>query len=382
MSAFFESVFSTILSLPLILAAFLFVLGIVVAVHEYGHLAVGRAFGIKADVFSLGFGKCLWSRMDRRGTEWRICLIPLGGYVKFRGDRNASSQASHELLSAMSDAERKGTFFDASLIARACTIAAGPMINIAFAALVFGIVSLYQGEAVLLTKIGAITQNTPAERAGIKAGDVVVAVNGMRTPGAEEVVAEVEKNRDAPMVMTISRGTEKLDFNLTPIVKTRPTAGGVETYIMVGVAFDTTEGNITYKPMSIASAAWSGVSITYKVAALTYEALHRIVTGQDGVENLSGPVRIAAISGDVAENHGILGLVQLMGIISVSIGLMNLLPIPILDGGHLVLFAYEAVAKRRPNKKVEQFGYGVGLACVLSLMVFATFNDIVQLAFR
>lgn len=382
MLPFLETMVSSLLSLPLILASFVFVLGIVVAVHEYGHLAVGRAFGIKAEVYALGFGKCLWSRTDKKGTEWRLCLVPLGGYVKFQGDKNAASLASHETLSAMSEAERKATFFHASVLARACTIAAGPLINIAFAAVVFGCVSLYQGEPVLLGKINSVSQGTPAELAGIKAGDIVTGVNGTPTPGAEEIVAAVEKNGATPMVMTIARGAESLDFQLTPVVRTRTTPTGVETSTIVGIGFNTTAENIAYKPTSIVDAAWNGMYTTYRVAAVTVETIHRMLTGKEGVENLSGPVRIAAISGDIAESHGFFGLVQLMGIISVSIGLMNLLPVPVLDGGHLVLFAYEAVAKRRPNKTVEQFSFGVGLACVMCLMIFTTFNDIFHLAFR
>ncbi|MBD2745724.1 RIP metalloprotease RseP [Microvirga sp. BT688] len=382
MLPFLESMVSALLSLPLILASFVFVLGIVVAVHEYGHLAVARAFGIKAEVYALGFGKCLWSRTDKKGTEWRLCLIPLGGYVKFRGDKNAASLASHEALASMSDSERKASFFHASLLARACTIAAGPLINIAFAVVVFSGIVLYQGQAVLLGRIDKVTEGTPAALAGMKSGDIITAIDRVPMPGAQEIVTTVEQNPSKTMVMTVSRGSESLDFTVTPVMKTRKTTGGLETSPIVGVSFITTAENIGHTRIGVLDAAQHGISITYKVAELTVATLHKIVTGQEGVENLSGPVRIAAISGDFAESQGLFGLVQLIGVISVSIGLMNLLPIPALDGGHLLLFAYEAVAGRRPNKTVEQFSFGVGLACVLSLMVFTTFNDIAQLAFR
>ncbi|WP_114946497.1 M50 family metallopeptidase [Microvirga calopogonii] len=384
MAAFLDSMYSLVLSLPLTLAAFVFVLGVVIAVHEAGHLFTGRAFGIKAEIYSLGFGTCLWARTDRKGTEWRICLIPLGGYVKFAGDKNAASQSSHEALAEMSEAERKVTFFHAPLIARACTIAAGPLTNLILAVLAFGAVAFVQGQPTLSGQVGSITQGTPAEKAGIKPGDIVTAVNGAPTPAAEDIIAAVERSRDTPMMMTIRRGTETLDLSVTAVLKSRPISEGTahETYPVVGFGFSTAPENIFYVPMGLADAVTNGFKVTYKVAEITAVTIKRMITGEEGIENLSGPVRLAAISGTYAEDHGIEGLILLIGFVSVSIGFMNLLPIPVLDGGHLTMFAYEAVARKRPNKKVEQFSYGVGLAFVMSLMIFATLNDVAQLLFK
>ncbi|WP_262030772.1 M50 family metallopeptidase [Microvirga sp. Mcv34] len=384
MAAFFDSIYSLVLALPLTLAAFIFVLGVVIAVHEAGHLFTGRAFGIKAEVFSLGFGKCLWARTDRKGTEWRICLIPLGGYVKFAGDKNAASQVSHEAVAAMSKSEKRATFFHASLRARACTIAAGPLTNIALAILAFGAIAYIQGAPALKGQVGSINPGTPAERSGIKPGDIVTAVNGAPTPAAEDIIAAVQQNRDTPMVMTIRRGSETLDLAVTAVLKTTRNADGSETeaYPVVGFSFATSPDNVFHVPMSIGDAVLHGFTMTYRVAEVTAVSLKRMVTGEDGIENLSGPVRLAAVSGTYAEDHGIEGLVLLIGFVSVSIGFMNLLPIPVLDGGHLAMFGYEAIARKRPNKKVEQFSYGVGLAFVLSLMIFATLNDVAHLFFR
>jgi regulator of sigma E protease len=384
MAAFFDSAYSLLLSLPLTLAAFILVPGVVIAVHEAGHLFTGRAFGIKAEVFSLGFGKCLWATTDGKGTEWRICLVPLGGYVKFAGDKNAASQASHDALAAMTDSEKRATFFHAPLIARTCTIAAGPLTNLVLAILAFGAIAYIQGQPNLHGQVGSINPGTPAEQAGIKMGDVITAVNGVPTPAAEDIIAAVQQNRDTPMVMTIRRGSEILQLGVTAILKTRRNADGAETesYPVVGFSFGTTPDNIFYVPMGIGDAVVNGLTMTYRVAEITAISLKRMVTGEEGIENLSGPVRLAAISGTYAETHGIEGLVLLIGFVSVSIGFMNLLPIPILDGGHLAMFGYEAIARRRPNKKVEQFSYGVGLAFVLSLMIFATLNDVAHLFFK
>lgn len=237
MTAVFDSVYSLLLSLPLTLAAFILVLGVVIAVHEAGHLFTGRAFGIKAEVFSLGFGKVLWARTDRKGTDWRICLVPLGGYVKFAGDKNAASQASHEALAAMSDSERRATFFHAPLVARACTIAAGPLTNLVLAVVALGAVAYTQGDPTLHGKVGTINQGTPAEIAGFKTGDVITAVNGVPTPAAEDIIAAVQQNRDTPMMMKVRRGSETLDLEVTAVLKTRATGDGTatEAYPVVGL---------------------------------------------------------------------------------------------------------------------------------------------------
>jgi regulator of sigma E protease len=384
MAALFDSAFSSLLSLSLTVGAFVFVLGVVVAVHEAGHLFTGRAFGIKADVFSLGFGKCLWARTDRQATEWRICLVPLGGYVKFAGDKNAASQVSHEAVAAMSDAEKRATFFHAPLVARACTIAAGPLTNLALAVLAFGVISFVEGQPTLHGQVGSIDRGTPAEKAGIKVGDIITAVNGVQTPAAEDIIAAVQQHRDSPMVMTIRREAQTLDLGVTAELRTKTNDDGTtaESYPVVGFGFATTPENIFYVPMGVSDAIVNGVKVTYRVAEITAVTFKKMITGEEGIENLSGPVRLAAISGSYAENHGIEGLILLIGFVSVSIGFMNLLPIPVLDGGHLAMFGYEALARKRPNKKVEQFSYGVGLAFVLSLMIFATLSDVAHLFFK
>jgi regulator of sigma E protease len=284
----------------------------------------------------------------------------------------------------MTGSEKRATFFHAPLIARTCTIAAGPLTNLALAIVAFGAIAYIQGKPTLQGQVGSINPGTPAEQAGIKTGDVITAVNTAPTPTAEDVIAAVQAKRDTPMVMTIRRGSETLDLGVTAVLTTKRNADGAgnESYPVVGFSFATTPDNIFYVPMGIGDAVVDGLTMTYPVAEVIAISLKRLVTGEEGIENLSGPVRLAAISGAHAETHGIERLVLLIGFVSVSIGFMNLLPIPILDGGHLAMFGYEAIARRRPNKKVEQFSYGVGLAFVLSLMIFATLNDVAHLFFK
>jgi regulator of sigma E protease len=426
-------------------AAFVVALSVIVAIHEYGHYIVGRWSGIKAEVFSVGFGPVLWSRTDRRGTKWQVAALPFGGYVKFLGDASAASDKADDAVMSRLDAdERRHTMHGAPLWARAATVAAGPVFNFILSILVFAAIMLAQGTARDPLTVGEVAA-LPTEMQGLRAGDVILAIEGDRAPlvaefggfirelpeeryfdwtvirdGAETVVrapnpfpplvsnvspqsaalaaglrtgdvimavdgdpiwtfeqlrGKVEASDGNPLSLEVWRDGQTLDITLSPKRMDLPRAeGGFETRWLIGV-----NGTMFFTPETETPGLWEalsyGVDQTIFIVKSSLSALYHMAVGAISTCNLQGPIGIAETSG-AAASQGWMNFIWFIAVLSTAVGLLNLFPIPILDGGHLVFHAWEALSGRPPSDRVLRIMMGVGLAIMGTLMVFALSNDL------
>ena len=431
----------------MVLLAFVVALSIIVAIHEYGHYIVGRWCGIEADVFSLGFGPVLWSRHDKRGTRWQVAALPFGGYVKFRGDADASSGQGDASLKAMSDEELRHTMHGAPLWARTATVSAGPFFNFVLSVLVFGAVMMAQGKMAEPIEIGEVkplpgdeidlragdellsiagtalpdldetegldefvktlpiaprlgygvrrdgrkmtvsgpyplpplvTQLAPqsaAYEAGMRVGDVIIAVDGSQITAFSELKEIVEGSGGRALDLKIWNQGETRKLTLRPKRVDEPQPdGGFRTALRIGIA-----GGLAFEPATTAlspvEALAGGVTQTWRVITNSLSGLFHMITGAISSCNMSGPIGIAEVSGAMA-SQGVESFVWFVAVLSAAVGLLNLFPIPVLDGGHLVFYAFEAVAGRPPSDTALKIMMTVGLTLVLSLMAFALANDI------
>ena len=424
-------------------AALLVVIVIIVTVHEFGHYIVGRWCGIHAEVFSIGFGKPVWSRVDKRGTRWQIALLPLGGFVRFKGDADASSRPG-ALPQGMTAQQRRNTMQGAPLWARSATVLAGPAFNIALTLIVFFGLVLYGGVPEDEARIGSV-QTLPTGPVPLQVGDTVLSINGTATPdfatlaqvakdlrdaptvtyvvdragqtltfdgpnpvpplvqsvglnsaaedagllpgdlfltvgdrqiaGFDQMPALVEASQGNPVPVTIRRGTETLTLSLTPRRADLPNAeGGFDTRWLIGVT-----GGSLFDPMrrtpSLIEAATLSAQQSWYMAKTNLNGIVQIIKGTISSCNLSGPIGMAKVAA-AAVQSGLETFIGTLALMSLTIGIANLLPIPVLDGGHLVFHVYEAIFRRPPNDRVMQVLMTAGLAILLSLMLFAFSNDL------
>lgn len=360
------------------LLPFLFVLALVVFIHEMGHFLVGRYFGVKVETFSLGFGPRLFSRYDKHGTEWAISAIPLGGFVKFKGDANAASLPDHQALDAMPVAERSDSFPHQSVARRAAIVAAGPLANFLLAFVIFMASFSLVGRSQVQPVIAGVADNSPAAAAGFMPGDRVLAINGDEMVSFEDVVRRVSLSEGQELAFRVERDGRELELSATPRIMTRKTVLGTERRPIMGfIASNLPESHFLrrYGPIE---AAGTAVGEIYFVIDRTVHYIAGLAAGREKADQLSGPVRIGYVSGKVAES-GIGPLLMLAGILSISIGFINLLPIPMLDGGHLVFYAAEALRGRPLSARAQEWSFRMGFALVLALMLFSTWNDIMHL---
>ncbi|MGJ8604779.1 MAG: RIP metalloprotease RseP [Marivita sp.] len=428
------------------LLAFVVALSIIVAIHEYGHYIVGRWSGIDADVFSLGFGPVLFSRVDKRGTKWQFALLPLGGYVKFKGDSNASGGKDDEAMSTLSASERRRTMNGAPLWARSATVAAGPLFNFALSILIFTGVFMMRGDVTEPVKVGELravpaqnelqvgdiligiegtdlppfsesasfqtflddlpeqehldytvlrdgsevtvqgpyvyppvaTQIIPrsaADDAGFRAGDIIISVDGGLIYAFDQLRDAVEGSEGATLNLEVWRDGEIRVLELTPRRTDEPQQDGTfRTAYRIGIV-----GGMFFEPATEfagpVSAFVSGVEQTGRIIDGSLTGLWSMITGAISTCNLSGPIGIAETSGSMA-SQGTASFIWFIAVLSTAVGLLNLFPIPVLDGGHLVFHAYEAVTGKPPSDKALRVLMGVGLTMLLSLMLFALSNDL------
>ena len=430
-----------------VMAAFVVALSIIVAIHEYGHYIVGRWCGIKADVFSLGFGKVLVSRIDRHGTRWQVAALPFGGYVKFRGDADPASGKDGEAMEALSPEEFRQTMHGAPLWARVATVSAGPLFNFALSILIFAAVGLYQGAPVSPLTVGEmkplpyegitlaegdrietiagiemppeddeeafdefldrlprdrvmdytvtrdgreidvrgphpipplVSQLAPKSAAydiDMRSGDVILSIEGQEIGAFEDLREVVESSGGRPLELTVWREGEVLDFVLAPRSRDEQAReGGFETKWRIGIAGGFAFDPAT-EPLGPVEAVLGGVERTYAVIATSLSGLWHMVTGAISSCNMSGPIGIAQVSGAMA-SQGPDNFIWFIAVLSTAVGLLNLFPIPVLDGGHLMFYAYEAVRGKPPSENALRIMMGIGLTLILSLMVFALLNDI------
>ena len=360
-----------------IVLPFLIVLMLVVFVHELGHYLVGRWCGIRALAFSVGFGRELIGYTDRNGTRWKLCAIPLGGYVRYLGDLNVASQpAGQEALSRMTPEERAQSFPAAALWKRAAAVAAGPAFNFIFAIAIFAVVFVSYGRERIEPVVGEVSVGSSAEAAGFQPGDRLLAADGEPILTFTDLRRYVQPRGDRPIVFTVERDGRQIDLEAVPR-RTEQTDrfGNSMTVGLLGVSPDTSEGAITRDRFGPVGATVLAVKETGYVLERTVGYIAGVLTLREKPDQIGGPIRVAKISGDMA-TLGPTALINLAAVLSISIGLLNLLPIPILDGGHLLFYAFEAVLGRPLSPTTQEIGFRVGLFLILSLMVFATWNDI------
>jgi regulator of sigma E protease len=359
---------------------FLFVLTIVVFFHELGHFLIARLCGIKVITFSIGFGPEIVGFNDRYGTRWKISAVPLGGYVKFFGDENAASVPDRDAASGMTEAEKNDSFQFKPVGSRAAVVAAGPIANFILAIAIFAIVFMIVGKQTTTARVDAIQPNSAAQAAGFQPGDLVVAINGNPIANFSEMQRIVSISAGEPIRVEVERGGVPVTLNATPELKEiKDNFGNVHRLGVLGISRSMAPGDIKTEKAGPLQAVVMGVQETWFVIDRTISYIGGVFTGRESADQLGGPIRIAQVSGQVA-TAGFTALIHLTAVLSVSIGLLNLFPIPLLDGGHLLFYGIEAARGRPLSERAQEVGFRIGLAIVLVLMIFATFNDILHLA--
>jgi regulator of sigma E protease len=359
---------------------FLFVLTIVVFFHELGHFLVARWAGVKVLTFSLGFGPELAGFNDRHGTRWKISAIPLGGYVKFFGDESEASTPSSEALASMTDEERKGSFHHKKVGPRAAIVAAGPIANFILAIVIFATLFTFFGKPSTTAQVDAVEKESAAAAAGFQKGDVVTAIDGNVIGSFSDMQRFVSIRPGEKLNFTVKRGDSTLQLQGTPELReVKDAFGNVHRLGVLGITRSTNPGDVVTERVNPATAVWLGVKETWFVVDRTLAYIGGVFTGREAADQVGGPLRIAQISGQVA-TIGVAALIHLAAVLSISIGLLNLFPVPLLDGGHLLFYAVEAVRGRPLSERAQEMGFRIGLGLVLMLMVFATYNDILHLA--
>jgi regulator of sigma E protease len=359
---------------------FLFVLSLVVFFHELGHFLVARWCGVRVLVFSIGFGPELIGFNDRYGTRWKISAIPLGGFVKFFGDENAASVPDSARLAAMDADERAHSFMFQPVAKRAAIVVAGPLANFVLAIVIFaGVFTLY-GKQTMSARVDSVQADSAAAEAGFKTGDVVVAINGRPIENFTEMQRIVGANAGETLAVTIDRAGQRLVLQAKPALKeVKDNFGNVQRIGILGISRSMAPEDLKMHPVAPPQAVVMAVQETWSVIERTLGYIGGVIAGREAANQLGGPIRIAQMSGQVA-SFGFVPLIQLAAVLSVSIGLLNLFPIPLLDGGHLLFYIIEGIRGRPLSERAQEVGFRIGLAIVLMLMIFATFNDIVHLA--
>jgi regulator of sigma E protease len=362
------------------LVPFLFVLSLVVFFHEFGHFLIARWCGVRILVFSIGFGPEIVGFNDRHGTRWKIAAIPLGGYVKFFGDDSAASTPDTSRMASMDAAEKAQSFVFQPVAKRAAIVVAGPMANFVLAIAIFAGVFMLYGKQTMSARVDALQPDSAAAAAGFEPGDMVLSIGGTAIESFADMQRIVSESAGVPLQVTVQRGSVQRVLTATPtLTEEKDVFGNVHRIGMLGIKRSTAPADLKFQPVSPPEAVWMGVEETWFVIDRTMSYIGGVVVGREAANQLGGPIRIAEMSGQVA-TLGFVALIHLAAVLSVSIGLLNLFPIPLLDGGHLLFYSIEAIRGRPLSERAQEMGFRVGLAIVLMLMIFATFNDIVHLA--
>ncbi|MEO6387044.1 MAG: RIP metalloprotease RseP [Croceibacterium sp.] len=356
------------------IAGFLLMLGPLVTVHELGHYLVGRWCGVKADVFSIGFGKELFGLTDRRGTRWKVSLLPLGGYVQFAGDMNPASQPTEEWL-ALPEAERAQTFQAQPLWQRALIVVAGPLTNFIVAIAILGSFAFVYGKADYPPVVGVMSESGAAAKAGIRLGDRIVAVDGDPIDQFDELAGKFQLSSGERVTLDISRESKALSFTFViPEVVGHDNFGHEYRIGQIGIG----PGPGEIVPVGAGEAAVLGVRDTGEIVGTMATGLWKIVTGRISPKELGGPLKIAQFSGEQL-SLGWPQFIHFVALVSINLAFINLLPIPALDGGHLAFYAAEAIRRKPAGARSQEWAFRTGIALVLALMLFVTINDIASL---
>ncbi len=357
-----------------VLVPFLVILTVLVFVHELGHFLVARWNGVRVEVFSIGFGREIFGWTDKANTRWKFSLIPLGGYVKMFGDANAASQPGDD-VKELSAEERAVAFPCQSLAARTGIVFAGPLANFLFAIVLLAGLFATVGQPFTPAVVGNVVPGSAAEEAGILAGDRIVGLDGSAIERFEEVQRIVRPSAGRLLEIEVLRDGARLTLAATPRAEEQTDSfGNTQDIGLLGVS----RSGVEYTRHGPLAAVWRAGIETWTLTIGTLEAVGQIIAGARGAEELGGPIRIAQMSGTVAES-GLVPVIWFMAVLSINLGLINLFPIPMLDGGHLLFYGIEALRGRPMGERAQEYSFRIGLAIVLSLMVFVTFNDLANL---
>lgn len=352
--------------------SFVFIISLIVFVHEFGHFFVARLCGVKVDEFSLGFGKKLFGFKDKKGTEWKFCLLPFGGYVKMYGDRNGASMPDAEAIANMSAEDKKISFVGKSVYQRMAIVAAGPVANFILAIFIFTILFRVNGLTSVLPIVEEVMPESAALESGLKKGDEILAIDDREIKDFNQVREAVVASLDDELLFKIKRNEEILEVKILPKFQVRKDLFGDEVKIKtIGVS----ASQVSHQELNLLQSFDHSTKETYHISVSIFKAIGELITGKRSVEELGGPIKIAKYSGKTVD-MGFLAVLWFMAMISVNLGVMNLLPVPVLDGGHLFFYFFEAIFKKPLSPKVQQAGFRIGLSLILALMIFTTFNDI------
>jgi regulator of sigma E protease len=377
MSEFFQHIFSV---LGHSLVGFLFVLTVVVFFHELGHFLIARWAGVKVLTFSLGFGPELAGFNDRYGTRWRISAVPLGGYVKFFGDDSEASTPDLATLGNMTAEERAGSFHHKKVWPRAAIVAAGPIANFLLAILIFAGMALYFGKPSSIPRVDAIQADSVAASAGFQIGDVVDSIDGTAIESFADMQRIVSTNAGTKLTFRVKRDGNIVTLTAAPaLVEDKDIFGNTHKAGRLGIQYNAQPNDPKAAPVGYLESLKIGVEQVWFIISSTFKFVGSLFVGAGSAGDLGGPLRIAQLSGQSA-SLGFHYLLQLCAALSVSIGLLNLFPVPLLDGGHLLFYSVEAVRGRPLSPRTQEMGARIGLGLVLMLMVFVTYNDILHFA--
>lgn len=359
------------------LIPFIIVISVIVFVHEWGHFIVARLCGVRVETFSIGFGKELFGWNDRHGTRWRVSLLPLGGYVKMFGDADPASTADENALQEMTEEEKKSAFHYKPLWQKASVVFAGPAINFIFAIIVFVGFFMFIGYPQTPPVAGDVLEGSAAAEAGMEPGDRILEIDGEEIHYFADISRLVSLNPEHELKFTILRNGEPLEKVIVPTLEETTDAFG--NTVKVG-RLGISTADLIYEPVGPGDALVFAVRDTFKIVQSTLTAVGQMIAGDRGTEELGGVLRIAKYSGQSAE-RGIEGMLWFMAMLSVNLGLINLFPIPLLDGGHLFYYLIEAVTRRPVNQQIQEYGFKLGFSIIILLMLFTTVNDIIHIWF-
>ena len=356
---------------------FIALIVVVVFIHEYGHYYFAKRYGVGVTDFSIGFGKEMFGWNDKSGTRWKVCVIPLGGYVKFFGDRNVYSQADNDkIIKEYSKEDQDKLFVLKPLYQRALIVFGGPLANFLLAILIFFSVYTFAGKDFTPAVINEVQKDSPAMIAGLKDNDIVVSIDGNEVTSIMEVSKYIMMSTDEFINFTVNRYDQDLTFRVKPnIVEGEDNLGNKISKRMVGIKLGAYNNEVNHVKLGPTKALFYAVNEVYYVSTSSLKYIGSMLTGNADTSQLGGPIRIAKISGQVAE-FGILPFISLMAYISISLGLINLFPIPMLDGGHLMFYGIEKILGRPLSQKTQEGFFRIGMFLLLSLMFFTTFNDL------
>ncbi len=359
---------------------FIILITVVVFVHEYGHYYFAKKYGVGVTDFSIGFGKELFGFKDKSGTRWKFCAIPLGGYVKFFGDRNVFSQSEQEeLLKKYSEENQKKLFVTKPLYQRSLIVAAGPAANFILAIFIFAFIYMFAGKDFTPAQIQEVQKDSPAYISGIKSGDIILAIDDKKVNSILNVSTYINTSISENIDIKVLRNKDEIILKVKPnIIKAKDSLGNKVNKKIIGIKVSPLNNEFNRKKLGPATALFYAIKETWFVTSTSLDFVSSMFKGKGDTTQLGGPIKIAKITGQVAQ-HGIIAFLSITAYISISLGFINLFPIPMLDGGHLMFYAFEKVLGRPLTQRTQEGFFRIGLFLLISLMFFTTFNDLKDL---